>query len=105
MIKMNKVGQEAIYTAPPYFDRIDLTEAYIKSIKWQDDQGIMIVEKSRQPYKILLSQKTYLGSDSLQKLLKGKAHQFVKKVTATLSPVKTSHFNLGTVYNLRQIDF
>ncbi|XIF20051.1 MAG: Hypothetical protein AJITA_00764 [Acetilactobacillus jinshanensis] len=86
MIKLDNVGQQAVYYTSPYFSKIDLTDAYIKAVKWDKagQEGYMIVSKNNKSFKIGLFPKVYQGRGNLER-------------------VGTPHFKLGFIYNLKQL--
>lgn len=106
MIKLNKVGQKAIYYTSPYFSHINLTGAYIQAIKWDQagHEGVMTVSKNQNTYKIGLFPKLYKGTGNLKTETEKELHKPVKKITASLTQVGEGHFKLGYIYNLKQFD-
>lgn len=103
MIKLNKLGQSAICSTSPYFSHICLTQAYVKSIKWQGNQGVMIADKSHWNVKLFLSNTTYQGKGDLRKKIARYRHHTIRYITATLSRVGNKDFKIGYIYNLTNI--
>ena len=104
MIKLNGLTRSVVYLTSPYWSHIDLTGAYVKSVKWTDGQGIMVVTKENQPYKIGLFPKLYKGNGDLKSKTERKLHHTTRKITADLDKVGTGDFGLGYIYNLKQFD-
>lgn len=106
MIKLNQVGKKAIYYTSPYFSHIDLTGAYLKSIKWDSkgQEGVMVVSKNQNDYKIGLFPKLFKGTGNLENKTEKDLHKPVRKITASLTRVGSANFKLGYIYNLRQFN-
>ena len=103
MIKLDRIGRQAIYYVSPYFSRINLTGAYIKSVKWDStgQEGVIVVIKNNNLYKIGLFPKLYKGTGSLKDKTEHRIHNNVRDITAYLTRVGRGHFKLGYIYNLR----
>lgn len=104
MIKLNRLARSVIYISSPYWSHIDLTGAYVKSVKWDGNQGIMVAVKNNQPYKLGLFPQLYKGDDDLKKATEHKLHRTVHTITADLDKVGTHDFGLGYIYNLKQFN-
>ncbi|QBP18348.1 hypothetical protein [Acetilactobacillus jinshanensis] len=105
MIKLDNVGQQAVYFTSPYFSNIDLTGAYVKAVKWDKsgNEGVMIVDKNNTYFKIGLFPKLYHGQGDLERKTLHDVHGTARKITANLTRVGTPHFKLGFIYNLKQL--
>lgn len=105
MIKLNRLAQTSVYLTSPYWSHIDLTGAYIKSVKWDGDEGVMVAVKNNQPYKLGLFPKLYKGDGDLKQKTEKDLHHTARKITVDLDKVGTRRFGLGYIYNLKQFEW